>query len=123
MGAKQTKEDETPTSPKSPRVSPVDIASDETPVPGLFYRSRLEYITETASIAKCLKLAQTEDEDSIKERLKEALAQHEEDASEEDTSAQLNTKRALRKSEEKIAAMETKIDELTVMLQTLIDKK
>ena len=36
MGAKQTKEDETPTSPKSPRVSPVDIASgDETPVPAL----------------------------------------------------------------------------------------
>lgn len=36
MGAKQTKEDETPTSPKSPRVSPVDIASgDVTPVPAL----------------------------------------------------------------------------------------
>ena len=37
MGAKQTKEDETPTSPKSPRVSPVDHASrgDETPVPEL----------------------------------------------------------------------------------------
>ena len=36
MGAKQTKEDETPTSPKSPRVSPVDIASGgETPVPAL----------------------------------------------------------------------------------------
>ena len=37
MGAKQTKEDETPTSPKSPRVSPVDHASrgDETPVPAL----------------------------------------------------------------------------------------
>ena len=37
MGAKQTKEDETPTSPKSPRVAPVDIASisDETPVPAL----------------------------------------------------------------------------------------
>ena len=78
---------------------------------------------QTASIAKCLKLAQTEDEDSIKERLKGALAQHEEDAPEEDTNAQLNTKRALRKSEEKIAAMEKKIDELTVMLQTLIDKQ
>ena len=37
MGATQTKEDETPTSPKSPRVSPVDIASgDVTPVPALF---------------------------------------------------------------------------------------
>ena len=36
MGAKQTKEDETPTSPKSPSVSPVDIASGgETPVPAL----------------------------------------------------------------------------------------
>jgi len=36
-GAKQTKEDETPTSPKSPRVAPVDHASgdDETPVPAL----------------------------------------------------------------------------------------
>ena len=36
MGAKQTKEDETPTSPKSPRVSPVDHASQtgiETSVP------------------------------------------------------------------------------------------
>ena len=46
-----------------------------------------------------------------------------EDASEEDTSAQLNTKRALRQSEEKIAAMETKIDELTKMLQTVIDNQ
>ena len=37
MGAKQTKEDETPTSPKSPRVAPVDITSGgETPVPALF---------------------------------------------------------------------------------------
>ena len=37
MGANQGKEDETPTSPKSPRVAPVDIASrgDETPVPAL----------------------------------------------------------------------------------------
>ena len=36
MGAKQTKKDETPTSPKSPRVSPVDVASGgETPVPAL----------------------------------------------------------------------------------------
>ena len=37
----------------------------------------------------------------------------------EDTSAQLNTKRALRQSEEKLAAMEKKIDELNNMLQKL----
>ena len=37
MGATQTKEDEAPTSPKSPRVRPVDasLTGDETPVPAL----------------------------------------------------------------------------------------
>ena len=77
---------------------------------------------ETAPIAKFLKLAQTEGEPSIKRRLIEALEQHAEDASEADTDAQLNTKRALRQSEEKISAMETKIDNLTKMLQTFIEK-
>ena len=43
MGANQGKEDETPTSPKSLRVAPVDHASgDETPVPALLVATRKE---------------------------------------------------------------------------------
>ena len=38
------------------------------------------------------------------------------------SSDKLNTKRALRDSEDRIVAMETKIDNLTKMLQTLIEK-
>ncbi len=53
MGAKQTKEDETPTSPKSPRVAPVDHASsgDETPVPALLDKedSRGDELTHKSS--------------------------------------------------------------------------
>ena len=51
-------------------------------------------------------------------------------ASKEDADAQLNTKRALRESEDRIVAMETKMVELAATqqnilekLQTLIDQK
>ena len=103
-------------------------ADSEKIAAGLFYRSRLEYIIETAPVRGKTTyrggwrflpswLRQIEDEDSIKERLKEALAQHK-DASEADP---------VRESEERtkteLAAMQTKIDKLTDMLQALIDKQ
>ena len=72
---------------------------------------------------KCLKLAKTETKGSIEKRLEEALAQHAEDASEADTDAQLNTKRALRESVEKIAALEMTQKEILTKLQALLDKK
>ena len=77
-----------------------------------------------------------EDEDSIKERIKEAFAQHKEDMSNIDTDAARLA--AIRESDEKtsrrlaaieskidgdLAAMKTKIDNLTDMLQALLDKE
>ena len=99
MGAKQTKEDETSTSPKSTSIAPVDHASGETSVPALldkhvliaivsdsydvsmakaealYNRSRLELITETAPIASRLPqwMLPTNDLDSIKKRITDAL--------------------------------------------------
>ena len=77
-----------------------------------------------------------EDEDSIKERIKEAFAQHKEDMSNIDTDAARLA--AIRESDEKtsrrlaaieskidgdLAAMKTQIDNLTDMLQALLDKE
>ena len=74
---------------------------------------KIELILEMAPIAKFLKLANTEDEDSIKRRLEEALKQHEDDAEAD----------PVRESEErtnkKLAEMEKKIDKLTEILQKL----
>ncbi len=97
---------------------------------GLFYRSRLDYIVETAPfgtpIVKHLKQKARGRPDvysdvlfrlSIKKRLADALKQHEEDASEADTDAQLNTKRALRESAEKIAAIEEKLNAILEKLK------
>ena len=103
---------------------------DEKTAAGLFYRSRLEYITETTpvvhsscfqAIAKCLKLTPTEDKHTIKKRLEEALEQHKDDVAEDDSdSARLSaireseqrTKKDLADTNQKLAAMEKKIDEL-----------
>ena len=63
MGAKQTKEDETPTSPKSPRVSPVDIASDETPVPALLDISTIDEDSIKKSITAALDEAKSDKAD------------------------------------------------------------
>ena len=65
------------------------------------------------AVAKCLKLIPTEDETSIKKRLKRALEKHKDDAEAD----------PVRESEErtkkKLAAMQTKIDKLTDMLEKL----
>ena len=112
MGAKQTKEDETPTSPKSPRVSPVDIASGETPVPALLdfkeawclaaladgqlaSANRINYLINSVDAAVRYGTQQTER--SIETRF-ESL-------------------------ETTVTALETKIDKLTEMLQTLLDQQ
>ena len=61
MGANQGKEDETPTSPKSPRVSPVDIASgDETPVPALLDKQDAVAVTQRELAATRNELSQTQ---------------------------------------------------------------
>ena len=66
MGAKQTKEDETPTSPKSPRVSPVDHASGETAesVPALLdkHRARTTEKTITALKTELAEMRKTQQE-------------------------------------------------------------
>ena len=105
---------------------------------GLFYRSRLDYITDATPVAKLLPsfLKSRDDEKRIKERLQDALAQHKEDVSNDDTDAarlaairefEAKTNRRLGAMESKIdndlAAMKTKIDNLTNMLQVLLDKE
>lgn len=67
--------------------------------------------------ARLLKLAQIEDNNSIKKRLEEALKQHEDDAEADPV------REAEERTKTELAAMQTKIDNLTEILQTLIDKK
>ena len=100
----------------------------------LFYRSRLELITQTAPIGRHLPpcLRQVPDEASIKERLADAL--READSSEDmsrinDTvrrtrvAVQADTQRALKEPLRRLDELEAKMDKLTEMLQTLIDKQ
>ena len=113
----------------------------------LYYRSRLELITETAPIASRLPkwMLPTNDEESITESITDALDDAKKDKA--DDPNRLNytinaveaivenrsqrTEQNLRveltatreNMEAKIDAMETKIDQLTVMIQTLLDNQ
>ena len=93
---------------------------------GLFYRSRLEYITETTPVARLLPswLRREEDGDSIKERLREALAQHK-DASEADhvRESEERTKQELADVKRELAAMAATQQIILTKLQTILDDK
>ena len=173
MGAKQTKEDGNPTSPKSTSIAPVDHASgdDETPVPALldkqvllvgfifvvivvllnvliaivsdsydvsmakaaalYYRSRLELITETAPIASRLpkRLLPTSDEDSIKKSITEALDEAKKDKSDDPNRINytINCVEAIvdnrtRRLEAELAATRQELSEIMVLLQRVVEK-
>ena len=99
---------------------------------GLYYRSRLELITETAPIASRLPkwMLPTNDEDSIKESITEALDEAKSDKADDPNRLNytINAVEAIvdnrsQRTETRITALETKIDTLTAMIQTLLDNQ
>ena len=89
---------------------------------GLFYRSRLEFIAETIPVARWLPswLRQEEDEDSIKERLKAALAQHKEDAEADPVrESEERTKKELAETQKQLAELAVTQKQILEMLKTL----
>jgi len=135
MGAKQTKEDETPTSPKSPRVSPVDHASrgDETPVPALLDK----LITETAPIASRLPkwMLPTNNKKSINKSITDALDEAKKDKSDDpnrinylinrvDAAVRYGTQqteRSIGEMETRVAALEDSLAQVAATQQEIID--
>ena len=97
---------------------------------GLFYRSRLEYITETAPVARFVTrflpswLRREENEASIKNRLEEALEQHK-DAAEADPlrESEERTKQELADVKRELAAMAATQQKILDMLQPSAEKK
>ena len=102
----------------------------------LYYRSRLELITETAPIASRLPewMLASNDEDSIKESITEALNEAKKDKADDpnrlnytinavEAIVENRSQRTEQNLRSELAAMEKKIDTLTKMLQTLIDKQ
>ena len=102
---------------------------DEKTAAGLFYRSRLEYITETTpvvhsscfqAIAKCLKLTPTEDKHTIKKRLEDALEQHKEDA--EADPVRESEERTKKELADVKSELEAKMAGLTAKLDAILEK-
>ena len=144
MGAKQTKEDETPTSPKSPRVAPVEsgetsniaqLLKEEAPGRRLYYCPLLERIKETSGIAAELPqwMLPTSDEYSIKRRLYRTLDELKDETA-NDPSYEIVTRFAaletelaatrkdLSTTQEKLVDMAETQREILAKLQTLIEK-
>ena len=106
-------------------------ADSEKIAAGLFYRSRLEYIIETAPVRGKTTyrggwrflpswLRQIEDEDSIKERLKAALAQHKEDAEADPVrESEERTKKELAETQKQLAELAVTQKQILEMLKTL----
>ena len=92
---------------------------------GLFYRSRLEYITETTPVARLLPswLRREEDGDSIKERLREALAQHKASEADHVRESEERTKQELADVKRELAAMAATQQIILAKLQTILDDK
>ena len=94
----------------------------------MFYRSRLEYIAETAGIARRVtrllvpsRLQHKENEASIKERLKKTLEKHKDEAEADPVrDSEDRMKQDLADTNQKLADMEKK---LAGMLQDLLEKK
>ena len=144
MGNRPSAADDSPTSPKSPRVAPAEFARRELAKPravdddalyndarnnsvGIYYRLKIELILDVARIVSILPegMRSTSDEQSIKERIQDALKEYKIKAS--TTWEFQDTKRALRVSKEqtnqKLEAMEAKINNITDMLQKLLEKE
>ena len=79
---------------------------------------------ETAAVVKCLPsgLQEVEDHKAIEDKLKKAFEKYKEDVSADD-SAQLNTKRALRESEEKIAKTQQQVVEMETAMVIMTAKQ
>ena len=98
----------------------------------LYYRSRLELITETAPIASRLPkwMLPTNDKDSITKSITEALNEAKKDKADDPNRLNytINAVEAIvdnrsQRTETRITALETKIDTLKVMIQKLLDAK
>ena len=98
----------------------------------LYYRSRLELITETALIASRLPkwMPPMNDEESITESITEALDDLKKDKADDPNRLNytINAVEAIvenrsQRTETRITALETKIDTLTAMIQTLLDNQ
>ena len=101
----------------------------------LYYRSKLELIKETARITSRLPkwMLPTNDKDSITKSITEALDDLKKDKADDpnrinytinavDAIVDNRSRRTERSIETRVAALETKIDNLTEMLQTLLDQ-
>ena len=86
---------------------------------GIYYRLKIELITDMNPVANPFGLQKEEKPREIAKRLTKALEKHKEEVDEDDTDA--TRLAAIRNSEErtnkKLAEMEKKIDELKTLLQ------
>ena len=98
----------------------------------LYYRSRLELITETAPIASRLPkwMLPTNDEESITERITEALDDLKKDKADDLNRLNYMLNRfativdhSERRTGHRIDAVETELAEIKAMLQSLIDNR
>ena len=92
---------------------------------GLYYRSRLELITETAPIASRLpkRLLRTINEYSIMKSITEALDEAKKDKADDPNRLNYTINAVEAIVDNRTRKLEAKIDQLTAMIQKLLDDK
>ena len=91
----------------------------------LYYRSRLELITETAPIASRLPkwMLPTNDKDSITKSITEALNEAKKDKADDPNRLNYTINAVEAIVDNRTRKLEAKIDQLTAMIQKLLDDK